>query len=397
MPWTPIWALPNINLDEAVDSEFFSLAPFADDRAQEIWQRLPRFQEFISRFTDTFGRPITPTLLLVREGAPESLKTADASASFRDLLVASVVPYSRSRHMVHDNVLSGVPYSSYFWVHPWMLGRNEEYLVAETPGMWAVDEAEEFCGQSSPELSPATLRRADFDEPLLQELLQRFLGRYTVGRPTWQDVALFRSLNMANRASLFPAGVDATIHDFGRTVGLWVAAFEILVHPGGDGQANLTKVSKLLEDIPWSDGRLAFRRYETGKGNRRVRRNLACWVYKQINSCRNDFLHGNPVGISNLLLPKSRRPVNSVVPVLYRLALTSFLDLSWKEPPVPAGDEEAFVEHERRKSRFMAPQREVEQALRLSRVSVEQQRRERQALLEQYRQNRLRRRNNPHS
>lgn len=394
MTWTPIWALPNIYLDEPVDSEFFALAPVPDQRALEIIRRQPQFREFINRFTDTFGNSITPTLILSREDAPERLRTVDAVTSFRDLLVASIVPYSRSRNMVYDSIRNGVPYSSYFWAFPWMVDRNYEYIVAHTPGMSAVHLAEEFRGQSSPELAPVALRRRDFDEPLLQELTQRLVACYTARQPAWSDEALFRSLNMANQASLFPAGVDTTIYDFGRAIGLWVAAFEILVHPGGNGQANLEKVFELLGGVPWVDRRLGFRRYKARIQGKNVRINLACWIYKQMNECRNHFLHGNPVGISNLVLANSRRPVNAVAPVLYRLALTSFLDLSWNEPEPPADDPEVLIGYRRRRWDFVAPQGDVERALRLSRVSLEQQRRERQARLNEYRRNRLRRSNN---
>ena len=177
-----------------------------------------------------------------------------------------------------------------------------------------------------------------------------------------------------------------------------VAAFEILVHPGGSGRADLEKVFDLLEKVLWIDRRCGYRRFKTGTPRKSVRRNLACWIYKQMYTCRNNFLHGNPVEGSDLMLPKSRRPMNSVAPTLYRLGLTSFLDLSWKEQLPPADDAEAFAEYFGKRWDFVAPQRDVEEALQLSRVSLEQQRRKRQALREQQRRKRqearLRDRNN---
>ena len=398
MTWTPIWALPNIDLDEPVESDFFALVPFADRRVQEMKRRHPEFRKFMIRFTDTFRNRIHPTLILRRENAPQRLATSEAVTSFRDLLVASMVSYAQSRNIIYDNTRYRATYSSYFWVYPWMIDRNYEHIIVSTSAILALHEAAAFKGQSSPDLSPVTIRRRDFDEPLLQELLRRWMARYKFDNPVWENIALFRSLNMANQASLIPAGSDATIHDFGRIIGLWVAAFEILVHPGGSGRANLEKVFGLLERVPWIDRRCGFRRFETGTSRKSVRRNLACWVYKQMYACRNDFLHGNPVEISDLMVPKSRRPMNSVAPTLYRLGLTSFLDLSWKEQPPPADDAEAFAEYCGKRWDFIAPQRDVEEALQLSRVSLERQRRKRQALLEQQRrmrqEARLRRGNN---
>ena len=388
MTWNPVSVLPNIDLDEPIESDFFALAPFVDRRVQTTKRQHPEFRKFLMRFTDTFKNRIKPTFILRRENIPDRLVTVDVAASFRDLIVASIVPYSQSRNIIYDNARDRVAYSSFFWIYPWMIDRNYEHIIAHTPAIFALHEAQAFRGQSSPDLSPKSVTRGDFDEPLLQVLLQRWMARYNVDEPAWHDIALFRSLNMANQASLIPAGADATIHDFGRIIGLWVAAFEILVHPGGNGRANLERVFELLERIPWDDKKLGFRRFETGTSRRSVRRNLACWVYKQMNTCRNNFLHGNPVEISDLMIPESRRTMNSLAPTLYRLALTSFLDLSWREQAPPADDAEALGEYFGKMWNFKAPQRDVEKALRMSRVSLEEQRQQREALLEQRRRNR---------
>ncbi len=268
MTWTPIWALPNIDLDEAVESEFFALVPNEDKRVRTKRREQPELRKYLARFTHTFKNRIKPSLILRRADAPERLLTGEAVASFRDLLIAWIVPYAQARNIIYDNARDRIGYSSFFWVYPWMIDRNYRYIVAITPTMVAVHEAQAFKGQSSPDLSPTTVIRRDFDEPLLQELLRRWNARYNVDEPSWENVALFRSLNMANQASLFPGGVDATIHDFGRIAGLWVSSFEILVHPGGSGQANLTKVLELLERVPWIDKRCGHRRYKVRIGKK---------------------------------------------------------------------------------------------------------------------------------
>ena len=388
MTWAPIWALPNIDLDEPVESDFFALVPWSDQRVQELKREYPNFRKFMLRFDDTFKNRIHPTLILRRADVPEYLTAGEVAASFRDLLVASMVPYARSRNIISDNFRYQAAYSSYFWVYPWMIDRNYEHIIASTPAILALHETAAFKGQSSPDPSPVTVRRKDFDEPLLQELLRRWMARYNFDNPVWENIALFRSLNMANQASLIPAGADATIHDFGRIIGLWVAAFEILVHPGGKGRANPEKVFDLLERVPWIDKRCRYRRFETGTRRKSVRRNLACWVYKQMYSCRNDFLHGNPVENSDLMIRNSGRPINSIAPALYRLGLASFLRLSWNEQLPPPDDAEALAEYWGRQSEFATPQRDMEKALRLSRVSHEEQHRKRQAFIEEQRRRR---------
>jgi len=90
MTWMPIWAMPNIELDEPVDSNFFALVPFNDPRVRRIKRQHPEFRKFMASFTDTFKNRIHPTLIIRRADAPERLQTSEAAAGFRDLLVASV-------------------------------------------------------------------------------------------------------------------------------------------------------------------------------------------------------------------------------------------------------------------------------------------------------------------
>ncbi len=162
MNWTPIWALPNIELDEPVDSDFFALAPASDPRVRVLKREHPEFSKFMIRFTDTFKHRIHPTLILRREDAPEQLRSVEAATGFRDLLVASTIPKARSLGIVHDGGRQRVAYSSFFSIYPWMVDRHYEHIIADTPAMLAVHEAQAFKGQSSPDLSPATVNRRDF-------------------------------------------------------------------------------------------------------------------------------------------------------------------------------------------------------------------------------------------
>jgi hypothetical protein len=61
---------------------------------------------------------------------------------------------------------------------------------------------------------------------------------------------------MANIACQLPSIVDTTLFDYGRTLALWVSAFEILVHPG-NGKANQVAVNKVLDKIPYVDRAMA--------------------------------------------------------------------------------------------------------------------------------------------
>lgn len=259
-----------------------------------------------------------------------------------------------------------------------MIDKNYKHLIASTSAVLALHNVNDTTGHSSPDLYRILLRRRDFDEPLLQGLLCRLMARYRTENPNWSEIALFRSLNMANQACLIPAGADVVLHDFGRAIALWSAAFEILIHPGIGGKADLSKVFELIENISWINKRLGYRHYRIKYRKQTTYRNLGCWLYQWIHSCRNAFMHGNPVEISTLKIPKSERPLFHHAAVLYRLALTSFLNLAWDELTPTSDDPEKLAGYAARKWQFQKPQLDFEEALRLCRISVEEQRQKRE-------------------
>ena len=378
MNWMPVWALPNITLDEPLEGPWIALVSAFDTRVQELMEEHPNFRTFMGRFRNTHGEPIEPALIIQQCNAPEKLATTDAIASFRDIVVASTVPKAIALHTINGRSPGLVPYSNFFWIYPWMVDRNYEYMIALTPAIRALHDVDALYAHSSPEVSPSTLRRRSFDEPLLQELLHRWEDRYLTSRPSWENIALFRSLNIANQACLIPGGRDVVMQDYGRLTGLWTVAFETLLHPGDHGQVGKQQVFELLERIPWVDKSCAHRRYVVRERHLARRRNVACWLYDQINMCRNDFFHGNPVNLRSLTLPKSGRPMVNHATSLYRLALSAFLDLAWSEPILGEVDLAELVGHQARRSEIQWAQSLHERTLALCRVPIEQQRRERQ-------------------
>ena len=100
-----------------------------------------------------------------------------------------------------------------------------------------------------------------------------------------------------------------------------------------------------------------------------------------MNSRRNDFLHGNPIDDSSLIIRQSGRSLFNFAATLYGLGLTSFLDLSWKRQPPPPIEEEEFAQHCIDRMRFNKTQKDAEKALLLARVPLEEQRLRRQQLI----------------
>lgn len=91
---------------------------------------------------------------------------------------------------------------------------------------------------------------------------------------------------------------------------------------------------ELIERTRWAipaSGQLA---HDTG-GKTKVKRTLASWLVETLYVCRNDFLHGNPVDRSTLLLATPQRTIFEYAAPLYRIALTAFLPLTY-DAPIPS-------------------------------------------------------------
>lgn len=359
--WTPVFVLPNLPLQAAIGCDIAVIAPANDPRVTAIKRAQPMFRRFLNRFSDNFGQKFEPSVLLVNAEAPPAFLDISALASFRDLIAIATISYGRGLEL-RQRRGHRVMFGEAFAIYPWMLDRHYEDVIGSTPAILGTHEVASFKGQSSPAIFRTPVDEGDIDQPLLAALLGHWTRRYEAAEPAWVDVVIMRSLNMAYNASLLPAGTDTTFYDVGRVVSLWVSAFEILVHPGGNGQANRDKVFELIEKTAWAIPASAALAHDTG-GKTKVKRTLASWIYQALYDCRNDFLHGNPVDRAKLILPLPQRTVFEYAAPLYRLALTSFLPLVYTKPMPGADDAKALGGHIAERMDYMAPQKSAEEAL----------------------------------
>jgi len=359
--WTPVFVLPNIPLEVAIGCEIAALAPARDPRIASLKRTHPTFRRFLNRFADNFGQKFEPSVLILNRAAPSIFRDVTALASFRDLIALSAVTHSRALELRHPRG-HRVLFGEAFAIYPWMLDRHYEDVIGSTPAILGTHDLSRFKGQSSPALFRTPLGESDIDQPLITALMARWRRRYKAAEPAWEDVALMRSLNMAYHASLLPAGTDTTFYDVGRVVSLWVSAFEILVHPGGSGQANREKVFEMIERTPWANAEIGQLAHDTG-GKTKVKRTLASWLYQVLYECRNDFLHGNPVERNNLFLATPQRTIFEYAAPLYRIALTAFLPLTYGVTIPAAEDARAFGAYIADHVGFMGPQKSTEEAL----------------------------------
>lgn len=360
--WTPIFVLPNVPLDSAIGCSIAALVPAHDRRVAVLKRAYPKFRRFLNRFADNFGAKFEPSILLLNTAASPIYRDVGTLASFRDLIALSAVIRGRALELRYPRGMR-VLFGDAFAIYPWMLDCHYEDMIGSTPAILGTHDVARFKGQSSPAVFRTPLGESDIDQPLLAELMTRWRRRYEASEPLWADVALMRSLNMAYQASLIPAGTDTTFYDVGRIVSLWVSAFEILVHPGGNGRANRDKVFDLIESTRWEIPASARLAHDSGGKTKPAKRTLASSLYQVLHESRNDFLHGNPVERDNLVLPTPQRSIFEYAAPLYRIALTAFLPLTYGAPMPSADDAEAFGAYIADHMTYMDPQKDAEEAL----------------------------------
>jgi addiction module HigA family antidote len=358
--WTPVVALPNLDMRGTIECQYAALVPPTDSRAAKLRTVHPKLTTFLSKFSEQFGQQIWPSLLLLRADAPRAYYTAEAVTAFRDIISLSVVPYARALRLRFDRA-HALAFTNIFQFYPWMLDKQYEEMISVNPAQMSFHLLEEFNGQSFPEQSQTSIMERNIDVPLAEELLSRWSVRFSnEDKADWKDKALFRSMNMANEAGRIPALTAAVFYDVGRSLALWVSAYEILTHPGGKGEASFATVSAILESVKWLNAKLSAPVHAI-PGRNPQKKQLATWICKKVYDLRNDFLHGNDVEPSALMM--NGKVIIDFAACLYRLALTGFLDLHFDRPEPPSEDAEALESFRNQRWRFNRFQITYEDAL----------------------------------
>jgi hypothetical protein len=358
--WIPMFTLPNITLTAPIETDGVALASTADRRIGVIASTHPAFQTYIDGFKTEFGRSLAPSFVLAHKDAPPAFRGVEALAAFRDSVSMSVIPLSWAKSLRFGPGGMGIHYSNWFSIYPWMLDKNYEHLLSMTMATTAMDEVKRLRGQSSPGITPRHLDKGFIDEPLLGELLGRWQRCYRAEAPEHDDVALFRSLNMANFAALMPAGVEVTMYDIGRQVSLWVSAFEILSPAKSSA---FYKVYDNLRTVEYGLSTINTPIYEAhGFKSTQTKDILPCWIYGELYKAGNDFLHGNRITAERLTVRPSNRSLYIYAAPLYRLALTGFLNLRFDRPTPSQDDTAAFAAYINDRMDFRFPQSTIEAA-----------------------------------
>lgn len=192
MGWVPILALPNINVKVRVEGRYAAIVGYHDRRLSALRRERPRLRSFLNGFRDAFGRVCRPSVLMLHRDTYDTYRLSEAIAGFRDLTVASVVPYARASVIIYRRSALDPVFSNAFAFYPWMMDSQDKGMIAATPAMLARDELSRFAGRTMPEIGYYPVMEAD--DPLLGALIDRWETRFDGTSPSWRDRALFRSL-----------------------------------------------------------------------------------------------------------------------------------------------------------------------------------------------------------
>ena len=356
--WMPVWVMPNVTLDEPIETPHATFVPLHDERLCGIADQNPTLQTFLGAFRDEFGTQISPTVAMLREGAPESVRTVPAFGGLRDAVCVSAILFGRSL----TSQPQGIPYSDSFDVYPWFPSpQHPNHIMASTSALRELRNIERLVPQCAPALAERLLTIGNLDDVLLRALLTRWEDCFATGNDTIENRRLFRSLEMARAASRMPGGTDATFYGEGRAVALWVSAFEILAHDGR--HVDFKQVLSLLGRVQWLRQPLTVRDRAVVHRKQSVQTNFAGVIYERLYRARCDFLHGNAVTAATLRLENSQRPVEGFAAPLFRLALTAALNLRFSETLLDAANDEDRGRHIAKQLAFTRPQRLAEDAI----------------------------------
>ena len=326
--WIILFALPDLILSESIGNENIAIVPHDDARIIEITKQSSYAKALVENFEDQFGRERYPSLLIISDTAPQHIRDIDAIVGFRNIVALTTIIRGHE-HSLTSTFVAFPLYSDFFDFYPITITKDDNGFLTQSPSILGFDdERRKFRGQTSPSLAGSGHVRARPIRYLFDQLQKVWERRYLRKRVNeWSTRTLFRSLEMAYQASSMPFRNHSSIYDYGSSASLWVSAFEILSHPRR-GTANLLSVLDLLGRYDWQDKVIKKKVYKTKYRGRDQRINLVQKLYKELYDTRNDFLHGNPVRLNRLHPFKNKKiqPITRFAPLIYKVALLSFLD-----------------------------------------------------------------------
>jgi hypothetical protein len=326
--WDLVFLLPNLDppLSTPFQSDGYVMCSGRDARLRRLADSAANRTalKMLGRFRTARGQKYRPGCFLIRADIPVAERDAETIRAFRNLsaLATLTATYAQGLEAPHA-VQWRVSWSDQFLFGYYAAGRNGS-VVTLNGAARGLDHAIPSM-QPDAQFGDPTKWSLDVDQPLLERLLSCWRRCYLQRMHRGKLRRLFRSLEVAFHAALFPADGLTSINDVGTRIALWVSALEILCHPGGS--VNKREVQQWLAAAPFSSKEMTRLRYTISFQKKKLRATLPEALYDDVYWARNQFLHGMPVKGRMLHYRQSTAfaHLTHIAPVLFNVALLTFL------------------------------------------------------------------------
>ena len=286
--WEILFAIPNINLTEPLESKFIAIVPSNDNRILNIIIQHPKTKYLINRFTDQFNREVSPSFLIIRSDSPNRLWHIDAIMDFRNVFATSIILYGWQDILRSPNVFYPL-YSNYFNFYPITISKHNDGYITSTPAIRGWDDPESFHGQTDASLNNFQIDELMPDKEFYTLLQNCWTYAYLKGKKSKKKYnVVFRSLEMAMQALSIPFSNNNSINEYGTRIALWISSFETLTRSLSN-HVDLKKVLTLMDKIDWENKRLSYKYYKGMKNYPKI--NLPQKIYYDLYNSRNNFLY----------------------------------------------------------------------------------------------------------
>jgi hypothetical protein len=327
--WDLLFTLPNLAppIPTPFASDGYVICSGKDDRLKRLAVNSGNATslEMLKKFSTAQGRRYRPGCFLVRKDIPIASRHAEAIRAFRNACAIATTTAVYAVRLANPNAVQWrVAWADQFRFGHFMAGQNGWVQTLGGPVMGMDDDIPRQ--QAAAAFGNPTDFSLLVDQTLLDRLLKAWRQCYVRRRNRKRLLRLFRALEGAFHASLFPADGLTSINDLGTRIALWVSAFEVLCHPGGG--VNKRHVQKVISEAPFTDKVLNSKRFTVSYGRDKFRATLPEALYDDLYWARNQFLHGMPVRAPMLRYRQSNDygALTEVAPVLFNAALVSRLN-----------------------------------------------------------------------
>jgi hypothetical protein len=190
----------------SLDCETVAIVSMHDARVQSAASRDPNVGKLLATFVDTSGKPLHPSVLIVRDRSAFT-KEQEGLVAFRNCVAISVILHTRASWARGYDHLGG-GWSDHFDFHPLQLGAHG--LISASAAQLAIfSEGAKYKAMPSPYISATTVNTLFPDKFLRHTLTQEWRRTMSVRRDAGSLVALyFDLLKLRTSRALHPSNTE---------------------------------------------------------------------------------------------------------------------------------------------------------------------------------------------